>query len=104
MTKIRRVSIRIEHREVTFSIRQTVTAAGEPTAGSDEARGIRPDVCPQCGGPWLPDFQQELRQTPIGLEQLEAVMLSRRLHFHTQADGRFWVCEQSFQHLKETHP
>jgi hypothetical protein len=103
MTKIRRVSIRIEHREVTFSIRQTVTAGGEPKE-VDESTAIRPNVCPQCGGPWMPDFQQELRKTPIGLEQLEAVILSRRLHFHTQADGQFWVCEQSFQHLKETHP
>jgi len=100
MTKIRRVSIRIEHREVTISIRQT--AAGD--AGNDEGGGVRPEVCPQCGGPWMPDFQVALRQTPIGLEQLQAVLGSRELHFHAQDGGRFSVCEQSFQQLRETHP
>jgi hypothetical protein len=104
MTKIRRVSIRIQHREVTLSLTQTVHPNGEHRGESDGTGGVRPDVCPECGGPWMPDFQQELRQTRIGLEQLEAMIRNRRLHFHSQADGRFWVCQWSFHHMREIMP
>lgn len=99
MKRIRRVSLRVERREISITLSPSAASAGGEAPGDFD--GQRPDVCPHCGAAWLPDFGTALREAHVGVELLQIAIRDRRLHLHSLPDGQFRVCERSFQTMRE---
>jgi hypothetical protein len=103
MNRLRRISVRVEQREVSVSITQTTTISGEPGAGPTPKESGQPGNCPDCGAPWLPDLSTALRDAHISLEVLRTALLENRVHLQNLPGGLFRVCERSFKTIKETN-
>ena len=105
MKLIRRVSISVEHREVSASITQTITPTGTTSGDSgspDAPKDANPPAnCPECGGAFFLNIQDALHQGYIDPVLLQSAPLNSRLHFQRQPDGWFWICRRSLQQLKE---
>lgn len=91
MKRIRRLTIEIERRALTWS----ACRGGE----TNRARvvSVRPGtLCPTCGSPCmlLHDANQPEQS------YLQAVLESFDLHTHISSSGHLWICQQSFQHLR----
>jgi hypothetical protein len=98
MTVARRISITMERTELTISITQHVAPGG---AISAEGPGP-PELCPQCGGAWIANFQATALQGGIGPGRLQAAAAGERLHLHCSAQGEVWICERSLEELKNS--
>jgi hypothetical protein len=101
MTRMRRISIYEEHTEVTISVTETsshstptsnVTVTGEPKP---------PNVCPDCGARWLPNFQDAVRSLGLTATQLKAAASEGRLHLFCSPQNEIWICERSIQQMRE---
>jgi hypothetical protein len=105
MKLIRRISISVEHREVSASITQTIIQTGTMSGDSgspDAPKDANPPAnCPECGGAGFLNVQEALHQGHIDPVLLQSALLNSRLHFQRQPDGRFWICRRSLQQLKE---
>ena len=103
MTPVRRISLKIERRELSLSITQTVTRTGEADAERVSAQASQPTACPECGSPWLPDFQNAFSGarfgTDIGLNLLQSAILERRLHLSALPGGELLICQRSFYQI-----
>jgi hypothetical protein len=95
-----RISLNIEHREVSVSIAQTAVTSGECRPTQVPRDVAQSENCPDCGASWLPNFQNAIKESQIDLRLLLAAILDGRLHLQCQPDGRFRVCERSFQRLR----
>lgn len=105
MSRIRRISMTVAHREISVSVAQTSVTDDSRRTGEPTGRGEAPqssDICPECGAPWISGFAGVLKDFSIPLEQLQAAILDRRLHSHWLPDGQFRVCERSLKTIKET--
>jgi hypothetical protein len=101
MTRIRRISLRVERREISLSITQAGTTPGEAGEAQTPNNAIPPNACPDCGSPWLPDLQKALLDGKIELNLLQSAILAHRLHLQRGPDGELWVCERSLEQIKE---
>lgn len=105
MKLIRRISISVEHREVSASITQTITPTKTSSGDSGSADAPKdanpPANCPECGGAVFLKVPDALHQGHIDPVLLQSALLNSRLHFQRQPDGRFWICLRSLQQLKE---
>jgi hypothetical protein len=95
----RRISIRVEHTEVTISIAET----SAPANGSLEAQGIMvpPNLCPDCGAAWIPNFQKTVSGLHLDAARLQTAATEGRLHLFCAPDDEIWICESSIQQMKE---
>jgi hypothetical protein len=95
MKRIRRISLTVEHREVSVTITQNATGSEDFATAQMGRASVRPEKCPDCGAPWLADSHGALREAFL------ADFLGH-LHLHCQPDGQFSVCERSFQQFRGT--
>jgi hypothetical protein len=101
MKRTRRVSIEIEHREISVSL--TINEAQ-----THATRGTAPDqpkplgACSICGAPLALVIRQAGDLDGVHAEQLLAAFLYSGLHPPIYSDGDLYVCSQSFRHLNHT--
>lgn len=95
----KRISIRVEHTEVTLSIAEVPTHNG-PSAKAGMGASPPPERCPVCGATWLPDLREVLGAIRLTATQLKEAAAQGRLHLFCSADNRVWVCERSIQELR----
>jgi hypothetical protein len=108
MKRIRRVTVKVEQRDISITVTQTVAGDGrsgpsEPldSTARTEAESIAPEVCPDCGAAWVSDFAAALKDFQIPLALLRAALLDHRLHSSWLADGQFRVCERSLKSIRD---
>lgn len=100
MKRTRRVSVEIEHREISISLTLI-----EPRVDSD-AHAL-PDsgpiaaACPICGAPWVFVTPKEGDTRGSLIEPLASVFQQLGLHPPIFAGGMFLICRQSFDQLRE---
>lgn len=92
----KRISIRIEHVEVTLSITEVSTP--DPNL---RAADSPPKRCPVCGAPWLPSFREVLGTLHLPAAQLKRAASEGKLHLFCSPENEVWVCERSIQEMKE---
>jgi hypothetical protein len=101
MKRTRRVSIEIEHREISVSL--TINEAQ-----THATRGTAPDqtqplgTCAICGGPLAMVIRQAAKVDAVHAEQLLTAFLCSGLHPPIYSGGDLYVCSQSFRHLNHT--
>ncbi len=101
MKRTRRVSIEIQHREISVSL--TIN-----DAQTHAARGTAPDqpvplgACSICGAPLALVIRQAGGLDVVYAEQLLAAFLQNGLHPPIYSGGDLYVCSQSFRHLNHT--
>jgi hypothetical protein len=100
MKRTRRVSVEIEHREISISLTLI-----EPRA--DSRAHMFPDsgpvaaACPICGAPWVFVTPQEGDSQGSLSEPVVCVFRQLGLHPPIFAGGMFLICRQSFDQLRE---
>lgn len=101
MKRTRRISIEIEHREISVSL--TINEAQ-----THAARGTAPDqpkplgICSICGAPLAPVIRQAGDIDVAHAEQLLAAFIRAGLHPPMYSGGDLYVCSESFRHLNHT--
>jgi hypothetical protein len=119
MKRTRRVSIEIEHREISISFTLIEPRADSQTHLIPDSGPI-PVACAVCGAPWVfvspkkadgsprsesPRNSQGCQASPASpgshLEQVSSVFLQLGLHPPIFAGGMFLICRQSFDQLRE---
>jgi hypothetical protein len=109
MKRTRRVSLTIEHREISIShsLRDSRT---DSHAVHPEALPT-PPVCAICGAPWIAVELQGSYGEQSGVEgsstqsftqQILAELLQRGLHPVVYFSGKLWMCGQSLQQLRDS--
>lgn len=93
----KRISIRIEHTEVTL----TVTEVFSREAGAASSHAPPPRCCPVCGSPWLPNLRDILGGLHVPAAQLKLAASKGKLHLFCSPDNDVWVCERSIQEMKD---
>jgi hypothetical protein len=101
MTRIHRISLKVERREVSLSITQTATTRGNADGAHTPCETAQPSTCRDCGSPCLANFQTVLLETQIGLNLLQLAILDHRLHLQRGPDGHLWICERYLEQIKE---
>jgi hypothetical protein len=87
MRKIRRVTVEIEHREVTL------TSGRSPMVWSPDA--ARPDACPVCGSPRILSLVEALTEPGFIQELLDFSSSADRVHLGRSLGGEYWICGES---------
>jgi hypothetical protein len=101
MKRTRRVSIEIEHREISVSL--TINEAQ-----THATRGTAPDnpkplgTCSICGAPLALVIHKAGGLDGVHAEQLLAAFHYSGLHPPIYSGGVLYVCSQSFRHLNHT--
>jgi hypothetical protein len=101
MNRLRRISLKVEHRTISVTWTQTTQIAGEAYPPHKPNDAGQPDTCPDCGGPWLPDFSTAILDTHCSLDLLQTALQNNRLHLQYLPDGQLRVCERSFEQIRE---
>ncbi len=98
MKRTRRVSIEIEHREISITLTLIEPRAVDPVLPDS---GPIPVACPICGAPWV--FVNPKEGVTLGSHVEEIVSALARLGLHPSifAGGMFLLCRQSFDQLRE---
>ena len=117
MKRVRRISVEIERREVTFSL--TRTSGGAASASPAEAPEVRsrqvtfnestpgigdspvPAVCPFCGADWVFAMVELGEPSSASVVSLQSALRQLGLHLHVSATGEFRICSKSFEAIKE---
>jgi hypothetical protein len=99
----KRISIRIEHTEVTLSITEVETQDSY-LRRTDHGEHPPPRHCPVCGSQWLPNLHDLLSALHLTANQLKLAATEGRLHLFCSPDDQVWVCERSIQQMQEAIP
>jgi hypothetical protein len=95
----KRISIRIEHTEVTLSITE-VSPRELDGRGTTPGQTLPPRRCPVCGSPWLPDLRAVLGALRLTAAQLKLAASEGKLHLFCSPENEVWVCERSIQEMR----
>jgi hypothetical protein len=93
----KRISIRIEHTEVTLSITEVLNSRPDPRGSDSEPLPL--DCCSACGAPWVPNLRDVLSELHLTAAQLKLAASEDRLHLFCSPDNEVWICERSVQRL-----
>ena len=108
MKRMRRLTLHIEHRQITLAVTPTPRANTRPSAEeNNRSHGSSspvPPGCPMCGGSWDFVIAQPSDQTPASAQALQSMLRNAGIHLHLSEDGELRICGQSFQLFKETIP
>ncbi len=100
MKRTRRVSVEIEHREISIFLTLNESQADGQTPLPPDSAPI-PAACPICGAPWVFVTPKEGGSQGSHIEQVAAVFREVGLHRPLFAGGMFLICRQSFDQLRE---
>ncbi len=98
MKRTRRVSIELEHREISIFLTLNESRADARTTAPRDCGPI-PAACPICGAPLVFFTPKEGGSQGSHLEQVSTVLPQLGLHPPLFAGGMFLICRQSFDQL-----
>jgi hypothetical protein len=90
MKRTRRVSVTIEHREISIS--HTFRDSRGADADPGPAALPTPPVCGICGAPWILVDLKASGVPGANTQQILAELLERGLHPPVHSGGRLWMC------------
>jgi hypothetical protein len=99
--KTRKVTLQIEHREISLSTvkggvaRPSQRPARQPARTACEP-GI-PSTCPACGAARVLPLAAALAEPGFTLELLQQSVAGRRIHLGQTPSGEWWVCKLSLK-------
>jgi hypothetical protein len=100
MKRTRRVSVEIEHREISIFLRLSESnATGRPERPPDAAP--IPATCPICGAAWVFVTPKAGDSQGSPIEQVSSVFEQLGLHPPLYAGGMFLICRHSFDQMRE---
>jgi hypothetical protein len=99
MRKTRKVTLQIEHQEISLSTVKAAAAHPSPRPSRQPAPiavafGL-PSACPECGSASILPLASALAEPGFTLELLQKSVAGRRLHLGQTPSGEWWVCRQS---------
>jgi hypothetical protein len=100
MKRTRRVSVEIEHREISIFLTLRESPADVRSPVPPDSAPI-PAACPICGAPWVFVTPKVGGSQGSHLEQVSSVFQQLGLHPPLFVGGMFLICRQSFDQLKE---
>jgi hypothetical protein len=102
MKRTRRVSVEIEHREISISFTLIEPRADSQTTLLPDSGPI-PAACSICGAPWVFVTPKAAGSGSQGshIGQVSSVFVQLGLHPPIFAGGMFLICRQSFDQLRE---
>ncbi len=100
MKRTRRVSVEIEHREISIFLTLRESQADVQSPVPRDSAPI-PAVCSICGAPWVFVSPKEGGSQGSHIEHVSSVFQQLGLHPPLFAGGMFLICRQSFDQLKE---
>lgn len=101
MTHKRRISVQMEHAEVTISVTETSAPCRHTSSATLTGGSKPPDVCAECGARWLLNFHDAVRTLGLTGTQLKSAANEGRLHLFCSPQNEIWICERSIQQMKE---
>ena len=96
----RRISIKVEHTEVTLSFME-MAAQGPTSTGEVSEELAPPRHCPDCGALWLLNLRDAVSTLNLTVAQLTAAASEGRLHLFCSQKNEIWICGRSIQQMKE---
>jgi len=100
MKRTRRVSVEIEHREISIFLTLSESQAHAPILASLDS-GSTPAVCSICGAPLVVVTPEAGASLGSHIEQVLLAFQQLGLHPPLFAGSSFLICRQSFDQLKE---
>lgn len=95
MIRTRRISIRIQHTEISASVSQVFVS------GDERATSPFPGDCPDCGSPTSSLLLDAVDTLGLAAPLLKTTADEGRLHLFCSPDNQVWICDRSLQLMKE---
>jgi hypothetical protein len=97
MKTTKRLSIELQHREVTISVAGSPLHVqdGEPDAVNTTT------VCPTCGSPWVTLVAPMGGAGSASIDHIRIALKQTRLHLQVSPAGQLQICRRSFEEIKE---
>ncbi len=100
MKRTQRLSIEIQHREVTISVSSsTLERQDEVAQEADSAVAI----CEICGSPWIPVVVHGSEGAVSNANTIHRALEQVGMHVHLSATGELSICRKSLEDPKEKH-
>jgi hypothetical protein len=96
--KTRKVTLQIEHREISFSTLKAATRPAQRPSRSAPLAALGsglPSHCPACGSGDILPLAEALAEPDFNLELLQQSVAGRRIHLGQTSAGLWWVCRES---------
>ena len=100
MKRTQRLSIEIQHREVTITV--TGSTVERPDEVHQEARS-REAVCDVCGSPWTSVVVHGGDGAITSANSIHRALEQAGMHVQVSATGELTICRNSLEALKEKH-
>ena len=100
MKRIRRISLRVERREVSLSITQTGTTSGESCSLQMPTDPAQPENCPVCGAPWVTVAAQAGESVGANTASIHRALQQSGAHVYVSATGELRICSKSFEEFR----
>lgn len=97
MRKKRRVTVEIEHREISFSAGPGGIAPQGARKERELVRATRPLTCPTCSGEVVLSLAEAMAEPGFTQAMLERRAAGTGLHMGQFGSGEWWVCKGSIQ-------
>jgi hypothetical protein len=99
MKRIRRISLRVERREVSLSITQTGTAPGESCSPQMPTDSAQPENCPDCGAPWITVAAHAGDSVGANTASIHRALQQCGAHANICATGELRICSKSLEEI-----
>ena len=103
MKRVRRISLSVEHREVSVSISQIVVTSSESCPTQTPGDAAQPETCPDCGASWITVVAQAGENAGPNATNIHRALKQYGAHVHVSATGELRICRKSFEEIKECH-
>jgi hypothetical protein len=100
MNRVRRISLSVEHREVSVSIAQTVVTFGESRTTPTPGDAAQPENCPDCGSPWITVTAHTGENAVANVASIQRALQQCGAHMCVSATGEFRICSKSFEEIR----
>ncbi len=100
MKRTQRLSIEIQHREVTIAV------SGSTVERLDEVQqeaGNMLALCDACGSPWISVVVHGGEEAITSANSIHRALEQAGMHVHASATGELSICRKSLEALKEKH-
>jgi hypothetical protein len=105
MKRVRRISLSVEHREVSVTVAQSAET-GEPRPLAMPGDAAQAEPCPECGAPWITVAAQAGESGAAGVAGIYRTLQPSGVHMQISPAGELRICSKSLeaiglQHAKE---
>jgi hypothetical protein len=100
MKRTQRLSIEIQHREVTIAVSGLTV---ERLGGVREEVGSTVSTCDLCGSPWIPVDVHWGEEAVTSADIIHRTLEQAGMHVQASETGELNICRKSLEVLKEKH-